>query len=83
MVSYNIDKTRKINKKGQKNMKKLRRFLVLTLTMIFVFLGTSCADSCQSELDPSTFDDFAQEVFYMVIGNDELTLNYLFEHPEN
>ena len=64
-------------------MKKLRRFLVLTLTIVLVFLGTSCTDSCQSELDPATFDDFAQEVFYMVLGNDELTLNYLFEHPEN
>lgn len=65
-------------------MKKIRRFLIISLIVICAFFGASCdSNSCQGELDPSTFDDFSNQVFALVLGQDEFTINFLFENPEN
>lgn len=64
-------------------MRKLKKFLCLFLVIIAVLFSASCEENCNSELDPETFDDFADEVFKLLIGQDELTCNYYFENREN
>ena len=61
--------------------KVLRLFVLLLLTTIALFT-TSCVET-EKKLDPSTFDDFTKEIFYLLIGEDELTVNYYFENPED
>ncbi len=63
-------------------MKKLRKILCLLLIVMAAIFGSSC-DSCAGELDPSTFDAFSETIFHLLIDGDELTLNYLFEKPED
>ena len=63
-------------------MRALKRIVFVIAISILTLCVASC-DDCQGELDPSTFDDFANEVFMLLIGNDEMTSNFLFEHPEN
>lgn len=54
---------------------------------ILLIVGAICLPSCNYEptekLDPSTFDTFASNVFQLVMGGDDMSSNYLFEHPEN
>lgn len=66
-------------------MKKFRikRFFILTITLVITIFGCSCDTSCEGELDPATFDSFTESLFQTLIGQDELTSNFLFEHPEN
>lgn len=68
-------------------MKKIRRILIVISVVLIAFFGTSCEENCSftpnpGDYDVSTFDEFANNVFKMLIGNDELTLNYYFENPE-
>lgn len=69
-------------------MKNIKRLFVVISIVLLAFIGTSCEENCSftpnpGDYDPSTFDDFADNVFKMLVGNDELTLNYYFENPEN
>ena len=69
-------------------MKNIKRLFVVISIVLLAFIGTSCEENCSftpkpGDYDPSTFDDFANNVFKMLVGNDELTLNYYFENPEN
>ncbi len=63
-------------------MKKLKKILILIIIILLPFLLTSCFSS-QKEADPSTFDEYSQELFHLIIGDDELTNNFLFKNPEN
>lgn len=65
-------------------MKNLKRILIITFSCLLVTFSVGCdKNNCQGELDPDTFDDFAKSVFQLVVGQDELTINYLFENPED
>lgn len=65
-------------------MRRIKRFLIIAFSFLIVMFGAGCSEeNCQGELDPETFDSFAEQVFQLLIGQDELTVNYLFEHPEN
>lgn len=65
-------------------MRTIKRFLSLFLITIAILFSASCTgDNCQKELDPDTFDDFASEIFKLLIGQDELTCNYYFENRED
>ncbi len=63
-------------------MKFIKRICLVIAIIAVTLLGSSCT-SCEGELDPSTFDDFTQNIFELLVGSDELTSNFLFEHPEN
>lgn len=71
-------------------MKQLKK-VCIGICLIFLCLFTiSCEGDCSDifninsrPLDVETFDDFTKEIFTMIIGKDELTVNYLFENPEN
>ncbi|MBQ8293167.1 MAG: DUF885 domain-containing protein [Bacilli bacterium] len=63
-------------------MKKIKKLLITILCFVFSISLSSC-DLFNSELDPSTFDDYTNDIFYMVVGADELTNNFLFKNPEN
>ncbi len=73
-------------------MTRIRK-IFFTICLIFVsFFVMSCDGDCsdlfpngieQGKLDVSTFDDFTKEMLTLLIGKDELTVNYLIENPEN
>lgn len=71
-------------------MKQLKKIFI-NICLVFLCLFTmSCEGDCSDifssntrPLDVETFDTFTKEIFTMLIGQDELTLNYLFENPEN
>lgn len=59
-----------------------RLFIILCISLSVIFT-VGCEESCNQELDPETFDDFTSQILKLLIGGDELTLNYYFENPEN
>lgn len=71
-------------------MKKFKK-VCIAICLVFLSLFTiSCEEDCSGifpddsePLDVSTFDDFSRQMFELILGKDELTMNYLFEHPEN
>ena len=63
-------------------MRALKKIIFVIAISVLTLCVASC-DNCQGELDPATFDDVANQVFMLLIGNDEMTSNFLFEHPEN
>ena len=64
-------------------MKKLKNIIIYTLLIFTVLLLPSCVvnKNPSTYRDPSTFDDFTKEIFYLVLSGDELSSNYLFENP--
>ena len=65
-------------------MRKLKRLFIIGLCCLFAMFAIGCdSENCQSELPVETFDEFTEQVFQLLIGQDELTVNYLFENPEN
>ena len=64
-------------------MKNLKRFLFGIVLIAVVFLIPGCGLNQSTESDPATFDEFADSIFNLVLSGDELSSNYLFEHPEN
>lgn len=69
---------------------KIKRFFLILLLVALVFIGTSCETNCNVQLTPnpgdydvSTFDDFTKELFTKLVGQDEFTINRLFENPED
>lgn len=63
--------------------RSLKRILILLCICLSGIFTLGCEESCNQELDPTSFDDFSQTMFYLLVGGDELTLNYYFENPEN
>lgn len=55
--------------------------LFISLLLSFSVIGLSSCN-IKYESDPSTFDDFANSVFYTVVSSNEMTMNYLFENRE-
>ncbi len=66
-----------------KTVHTIKRFFIILCATIIVLFSVGCEENCNKELDPETFDDFTQTVFHLLIGGDELTLNYYFEKPED
>lgn len=65
--------------------KKIKRSILLFV----VFLFTICLGGCtffdnlfSGTKDPSTFDETTKEMFYLILGNDELSINYLINNRE-
>ncbi len=65
--------------------KKFRKLSLLIITIVFSFVLSSCSffeGLFNQELDPSTFDDTTKEMLFLLIGEDELTINYLISDRE-
>ncbi len=65
--------------------KKFRRSALLFVTIIFLFVLSGCSffeGLFGGKEDPSTFDQTTKEMFAMLIGGDELTINYLIQNRE-
>lgn len=65
--------------------KRFKKFTLFVVVLVFTLVLSSCSffDSLfNKELDPSTFDDTTKEMLYMLIGEDELTINYLISDRE-
>lgn len=61
-------------------------FLKKIFISIFIILLPLALSSCflpEKEADPSTFNDYTKELFYLIMGDDELTNHFLFKNPEN
>ena len=66
--------------------KKFRKLSLLIITVVFSLVLGSCSifdGVFDQELDPSTFDQTTQEMFYMLLGDDELSINYLIANRED
>lgn len=64
-------------------MKKFKNIFIYILLLLSILILPSCTvnKNPNSYRDPSTFDEFAAEIFYLVLSGDELSSNYLFEDP--
>lgn len=63
-------------------MKFLKRFFIYLLILLLPFLLSSCYFP-QQEADPSTFDAYTDELFLIIMGDDEFTNHFLFKNPED
>ncbi len=57
--------------------KKIRKTLFVAVIIFFVAILYGCGSN--KKLDPSTFDSYTEELFGLLIGQDELTINYLIQ----
>ena len=64
-------------------MKKIKNIFVYLLLIVSLFLLPSCVvnKNPESYRDPSTFNEFVAEIFFLVLSGDELSSNFLFEDP--
>lgn len=62
-------------------MKIIKKIFFSLLLILLPFLLSSC--NINKEADPSTFDSYSQELFFLIMGDDEFTNNFLFKNPEN
>lgn len=75
--------------KGFKNIKRVLSLLFIATFAIFLTScqeqggGTNPGTDPVEYLDPSTFDDYADEVLIYFIEGDATTINSFFIHPEN
>lgn len=65
------------------NKSIFHHFLFIIVSIGLIFSLASCDFKTKEPLDPSTFDEFAAKIFNLAMGGDEMSSNYLFEHPEN
>ena len=66
--------------------KRFKKFTLFVIVLLFSAVLSSCSfldGLFNKELDPSTFDDTTKEMLYMLIGEDELTINYLISDRES
>ena len=61
-------------------MKFIKRIFVAILALFVIITTSSCGTP---KRDASEFDDFADSVLTLVIGSDELSINYFFKNPED
>lgn len=61
-------------------MKTLRRIFSLVMIAFAGFALVSC--DTNKPLDPSTFDEYANEIVELYLEGDEMSVNYLFVNPE-
>lgn len=71
-------------------MKKIKKIFITICLVLLSLFTLSCEEDCSGffpedlePLDVSTFDDFSHQMLEMILGKDELTINFLFEHPED
>jgi len=62
-----------------KFIKKIKLFIACFLVINTFFILSSCV----VEQPKENFETFTNSIFQTLIGGDELTSNYLFNHPEN
>lgn len=62
-------------------MKRLQKILVLLLMFVTFFSVNACGNLVES-IDPGEFEEYTAGLFGTLIGNDELTIHYLFENKE-
>lgn len=62
-------------------MKFIKRIFVAILAVVLIVTTTSCDTT--PKRDASEFDDFSRQVLELVIGSDELSINFFFKNPEN
>ena len=60
-------------------MKKLRLFFSFVVIVVFTFALTGCFNNTNGTKGPETFDEFTDNLADLLIGEDELTCNFLFE----
>ena len=61
-------------------------FLKRIFISIFIILLPLTLSSCflpEKEADPSTFNNYTKDLFYLIMGDDELTNHFLFKNPES
>ena len=62
-------------------MKKMRKFLFILVLFVFTLLTTSCKKIVEN-IDPGDFDEYTEKLFATLIGNDEMTIHFLFKNRD-
>jgi uncharacterized protein (DUF885 family) len=62
-------------------MKKMRKFLFILVLFVFTLLTTSCKKIVEN-IDPGDFDEYTEKLFGTLIGNDEMTIHFLFKNRD-
>ena len=62
-------------------MMKIFKRIFYTIALLFFIV---CSSSCNvvSKIKPGDFGDYTDRLFRTIIGNDELTIHYLFKNKE-
>ena len=61
-------------------MKTIRKIVSLLLVLVFVITSNSCG--LVEKIDPGDFDEYSKRLLDTLLGNDELTIHYLFKDKE-
>ncbi len=61
-------------------MKIIKRFCCLIALLFFILCSSSC--NVVSKIKPGDFGEYTDRLFATIIGNDELTIHYLFKDKE-
>ena len=62
-------------------MKNLKRIFCFIFVIFSILLLPSCNTNVKR--DPATFNDFSDSIFKLVLSGDDLSMNFLFHHPED
>ncbi len=61
-------------------MKNFKKLIVLIILVVFSYTITSC--SFVEKIDPGDFDEYSSNLLSTLLGNDEMTLNFLFKNED-
>ena len=60
-------------------MRKFKKILLVLTLFFWINLISSCSTEIVSKIDPGDFNDYSNRLFGTIIGDDELTIHYLFK----
>lgn len=61
-------------------MKKIKKIFIFVLLALALITTSSCQNV---EKDPSEFDAFSKEILDLIIGDNEMVINFMFNNPED
>ena len=63
-------------------LKKMRKFVLMVVLIVTMLLTTSCKKVIEN-INPGDFDQYTKNLFATLLGNDEMTIHFLFKNREN
>ncbi len=64
-----------------KLIKKMRKIVFIMIFFVALLLTTSCKKIVDN-IDPGDFDEYTKKLFGTLIGNDEMTIHFLFKNRD-
>lgn len=62
-------------------IKRMRKYLFILIVFVMCLVTTSCKKLVDN-IDPGDFDEYTEKLFGTLIGNDEMTIHFLFKNRD-